>query len=92
MRLDLGEGRMERDAGRSETDFGGNGSLRKSDAHAKSLWNKKKKGPVSDLISGLRCASGGVEGIRTLETLPSAPLAGVCLRPLGHHSADPFKG
>ena len=21
---------------------------------------------------------------------PSAPLAGVCLRPLGHHSADPF--
>jgi hypothetical protein len=34
--------------------------------------------------------NGGVEGIRTLETLPSAPLAGVCLRPLGHHSADPF--
>lgn len=33
-----------------------------------------------------------MEGIRTLETLPSAPLAGVCLRPLGHHSADPFKG
>ena len=37
-------------------------------------------------------STGGVEGIRTLETLPSAPLAGVCLRPLGHHSADPFKG
>jgi hypothetical protein len=37
MRLDLGEGRVERDAGRSETDFGGNGSLRKSDGHAKPL-------------------------------------------------------
>lgn len=34
--------------------------------------------------------SGGVEGIRTLETLPSAPLAGVCLRPLGHHSAERY--
>ena len=37
MRLDLGEGRMERDAGRSETDFGGNASLRKSDGFAKPL-------------------------------------------------------
>jgi hypothetical protein len=33
----LGEGRVERDAGRSETDFGQNPSLRKSDSSAKPL-------------------------------------------------------
>jgi len=37
MRLDLDEGRVERDAGRSETDFGQNASLRKSDGIVKPL-------------------------------------------------------
>jgi hypothetical protein len=37
MRLDLGEGRVERDAGALETDFGRNASLRKSDGSAKPL-------------------------------------------------------
>ena len=37
MRLDLGGGRMERDAGRSETDLGYIASLRKSDGLAKPL-------------------------------------------------------
>jgi hypothetical protein len=37
MRLDLGEGRVKRDAGRSETKFGLTASLRKSDGVAKPL-------------------------------------------------------
>ena len=37
MRLDLDEGRVKRDAGRSETDFGPWASLRKSDGFAKLL-------------------------------------------------------
>ena len=37
MRLDLGEGRVERDAGRLETDFGQTTSLRKSDGLVKPL-------------------------------------------------------
>ena len=37
MRLDLGEGRVKRDAGRSETDFGPTASLRKSDDLVKPL-------------------------------------------------------
>ena len=37
MRLDLGEGRVERDTLRSETDFGQTASLRKSDGFAKPL-------------------------------------------------------
>ena len=45
MRLNLGEGRMERDAGRSETDFGQIVSLRKSDGLAKPLLKQKEKRP-----------------------------------------------
>ena len=59
MRLDLGEGRVKGDAGRSETNFGLTASLRKSDDLAKPLCTKKKKGPHWGLVSGSRMVCGG---------------------------------
>ena len=55
------------------------------------LENNGKIRPQPDRENAFARASGGEEGIRTLETVPpSTPLAGERLRPLGHLSANGY--
>ena len=72
MRLDLDEGRVKGDAGRSETNFGRSPSLRKSDGLANPFETKRKKAPsgtssqVCDVQVAERLAklAGGVAVIK----------------------------
>ena len=56
---------MERDAGRSETDFRPEASLRNPDGSPKPMLIRRKKAPVRDLVSGSRLLSGG-QGVRLI--------------------------
>lgn len=59
---------------------------RKRKANKKPVTSRRDDGFVASLTTKMN--SGGDEGIRTLDTSfgPYAPLAGECLRPLGHIS------